>query len=172
MSFLDRARRLVDRAVATAAGGLMGLLLVNVLWQVATRFLLRRPSAFTEEIARYGLVWLGLLGATCAYRRGLHPSLVEALVTLSGRHGDRVRSGVARVAPLLVGAFGGAVMVYGGARLVVLSAQLGQRSAALGLPLFWVYLIVPLTGLLVVFYAACGLVLGDAGATDSHREDG
>ena len=42
---------------------LMGLLVIDVIWQVSTRFILNNPSSFTDELARFLLIWLGLLGA-------------------------------------------------------------------------------------------------------------
>ena len=41
---------------------LVGMVL-NVIWQVFTRFLTSSPSAFTNELARYLMIWLGILGA-------------------------------------------------------------------------------------------------------------
>ncbi len=61
-----RIRRGVDFALEWLLVALMSLMVVNVLWQVATRFLLNDPSSFTEEIARYLLIWVGLLGSAYA----------------------------------------------------------------------------------------------------------
>jgi TRAP-type C4-dicarboxylate transport system permease small subunit len=41
----------------------MIMMVLNVAWQVLTRFVLQNPSSYTEELARYLLIWLGLLGA-------------------------------------------------------------------------------------------------------------
>ncbi len=157
---LRALRRLVDRSLEALVALLMAALVLNVLWQVTTRFVLQRPSAVTEEIARYGLVWLGLFGATLAYRRNLHPSLREALMTLAGRHGDALGSVLLRVADACVALFGAALLCVGGLLLTGLTAELGQRSAALGLQLAWVYAVLPVTGALLVFYALCALLLG------------
>lgn len=161
---LLRVRTGVDRALESLVGLIMAALVLNVLWQVTTRFLLRRPSASTEEIARYGLIWLGLLGATLAFRRGLHPSLQEALQTLAGRHGLRLRLALTPLSLVLVGLFSLMVLGVGGMRLVLLTQELGQRTAALGLPLAWIYAVVPLAGALLAFYALCDLFGGEGGA--------
>lgn len=44
-------------------------------WQAAARYLLDQPAAWTEELARYLMVWAGLLGASCAFRIHADPSL-------------------------------------------------------------------------------------------------
>jgi TRAP-type C4-dicarboxylate transport system permease small subunit len=140
----------VDLALERTLVALMAIMVVNVLWQVATRYLLHSPSSFTEELARFLLIWLGLLGSCYALRRRMHVA-IEALT-------ERLRPGVRRFAGLvslaLVATFALAVMVVGGLLLVRLTLQLEQTSAALGLPLGWVYLALPAAGALVAFYAA------------------
>ena len=45
---------------------IMAVLVIDVLWQVASRFILGDPSSFTDELARFLLIWLSLFGgATC-----------------------------------------------------------------------------------------------------------
>jgi len=39
------------------------VMVITVSWQVFSRYALRAPSSLTEEIARFQLIWLGLLGA-------------------------------------------------------------------------------------------------------------
>ena len=63
----------------------MSLMVVNVLWQVATRFLLRNPSSFTEEIARYLLVWVGILGGAYAVGKRIHLAIDLLPTKLEGR---------------------------------------------------------------------------------------
>lgn len=155
---LLRLRSTVDASLGGFVGLVLAALVVNVLWQVTTRFVLGRPSAATEEIARYGLIWLGLFGATLAFRRGLHPSLQEAVQTLAGPRGSSLRRLLAPLSLVLTAIFSVAVLVYGGLRLVLLSEQLGQRTAALGLPLGWIYAAIPAVGVLLAFYSLCALL--------------
>ncbi len=166
---VEDLRRRIDRAVELFVAAVMALLVVNVLWQVATRFLLNRPSAFTEGIARYGLVWLGVWGAALAFSRGLHPSLMEAVVSLTG--GQRVRRILTRVAPGFSALFALLVLLYGGVRLVLLTHELGQKSAALGIPLAWVYAAVPLSGVLILFYSLCDLFAPQPGYFERSGEE-
>jgi TRAP-type C4-dicarboxylate transport system permease small subunit len=53
--------------------------------------------------------------------------------------------------------FAVAVMVVGGGQLVLLTYQLHQMSAALGIRISWIYLALPLSGLLIAFYGLCQL---------------
>ena len=40
---------------------LLSLLVIDVVWQVFTRYILQAPSTFTDELARYLLIWVSLL---------------------------------------------------------------------------------------------------------------
>ena len=128
----------------------MGVSVVNVLWQVFTRFVLSDPSSYTEELARYLLIWIGIIGAGYAAGRRLH--LAIDLLPNRLRDGPRIVLGV--ISELCVAAFAVGVLLIGGLRLVSLTLSLGQTSAALGIPIGYVYLALPLSGLLITWYAA------------------
>jgi TRAP-type C4-dicarboxylate transport system permease small subunit len=72
---------ILEWIVATA----MAMLVVIVFSQVVLRCLTYQPLAWTEEAARYIFIWLCLLGAAAAARRGQHFA-VEFLVRLLPRH--------------------------------------------------------------------------------------
>ena len=133
----------VSRCLGHGVVALLTAMVLNVLWQITSRYLLGRPSPFTEEIARFLLIWLGLLGGAYASSFGDHIAL--DLLPLTQVWRNRVQ----RLAMATLGL----LLVTGGAWLVRFTAELEQRSAALNLPLAWVYLAAPLAGLLIVFFA-------------------
>ena len=51
---------------------LMSVLVVDVLWQVFSRYLLSSPSSFTDELAGFLLIWVGVLGAAYVAGRKEH----------------------------------------------------------------------------------------------------
>lgn len=139
----------VDTALGWVLSGLMGLAVLNVLWQVFTRSVLSNPSIYTDELARYLLVWTGLLGAAYAAGKRMH----LAIDLLPNRLTGRAHEALALVVELFVFSFAAVVMVFGGLRLVSLTLMLEQTSAALQVPLGYVYLALPISGLLMMFYA-------------------
>lgn len=141
----------VARALGGAVALLMAAAVVNVVWQVVSRFLLGAPSSFTDELARYLLVWIGLLGSAYAASSRSHIA-VDLIPRWIDRRFAPILTGIANAAVI---SFALGVMAFGGARLVWLSFELGQRTAALGLPLGVVYLVIPITGLLMAFFAGC-----------------
>jgi TRAP-type C4-dicarboxylate transport system permease small subunit len=146
--------RALDRVLGTSLAVLMAVMVLNVLWQVCTRFILRTPSSFTEEVARYLMIWVGLLGA--AYATGRKGHLALDLLT------SRLQGGARRTSEcfihVVVLAFAALVMVGGGGRLVWVQLTLGQKSAALQLNIGLVYLAVPLAGAAIVLYSLGALL--------------
>jgi TRAP-type C4-dicarboxylate transport system permease small subunit len=136
----------------TILGGIvavvMAVLVIDVLWQVFTRFILRDPSSFTEELARYLMIWVGLLGAAYAAGKRMHLAVDLLPSKLSGRRKHYlglIIEGFALIFAVLV-------LVIGGVRLVWVMLQLGQTSPALQIPLGYVYLAVPVSGLFMTMY--------------------
>jgi TRAP-type C4-dicarboxylate transport system permease small subunit len=141
----------VDRVLAWACVGLMGASVLNVTWQVVTRFVLGSPSGFTDELARFLLIWLGMLGAAYAVGQRMHLAIDLLPRALDPRPKARAALGIVLQGCVLLFALG--AMVYGGGNLVRLTTLLAQTSAALGAPLGTVYAVLPLAGALIAFYA-------------------
>jgi TRAP-type C4-dicarboxylate transport system permease small subunit len=141
----------VDQALAWACIVLMAACVANVTWQVISRFVLGSPSSFTDELARFLLIWLGMLGAAYAVGQRMH--LAIDLLPRALEPSARASAALGIVLQGCVLAFALGVMVYGGGQLVHLTTLLGQRSAALGAPLGAVYTVLPLAGAAIAFYA-------------------
>lgn len=147
---MERTKQVVDRTLGFVLIALMAIAVINVLWQVFARFILDSPSSFTEELARFLLIWVGVLGA--GYGVGQHDHLALELLpeNLEGRAGEWLQIGIQGV----IAGFALAVLIAGGLRLVFIQLSLGQTSASMNVPLGYVYMVLPLSGLVMVFYAA------------------
>lgn len=127
----------------------MAGLVITILWQVASRFLLNDPSSYTEEIARFLLIWIGMLGGCYAYRSKSHLGL-DLLTTKLSPAAQRMASIAVTLVVIL---FAVVVLGYGGGRLVWLTLELHQTSASLGIPMGYVYSVLPISGVLLVLYS-------------------
>ena len=133
---------------------IMAAMTINVLWQVFSRFILKDPSSITEELARYMLIWVGLLGAAYVAGQKMHLAIDLLSTKLSG-----VKKGYLEIfiqSAVFIFAF--SVMVIGGVRLVQITLSLNQISAALQIPLGYVYSVVPLSGVLMMFYSVVFII--------------
>ena len=146
--------RLLDIFVKAVVASCMAGMVVVVTWQVLSRYVLGDPSAWTEEVARMLLIWVGLLGAVCVYREKSHLGLDLLQQKLGADHAGWLQA----VSDICCGAFALAVLVVGGGALVQLTWELRQTTAALGIPMAWVYLVLPLSGLLILYYSIVSLL--------------
>ena len=133
---------------------LMAVMVLNVLWQVFTRYVVGIPSSFTDELARYLLIWVGILGAAYAAGRRIH----VAIDILPSRLSPGAQAKLLVFVNVVIIIFSLAVLVIGGSRLVYVTFLLKQNSPALQIPLGGVYTIIPVSGLLVMYYKISDLL--------------
>lgn len=77
----------LNRAALVGAVMAVAIMLAAAGWQVIARYLLNQPPIWTEELARFSMVWGGLLGASCAFRRRLDPTLFPEALSAAGGKG-------------------------------------------------------------------------------------
>jgi TRAP-type C4-dicarboxylate transport system permease small subunit len=153
--------RLLDKLLKVLVTSCMALMVIVVTWQVVSRYALGDPSQWTEEVARMLLIWVGLLGGVYAYREKAHLGL-DLLYQKVGFVGKR-RLDI--FTDIICGLFALGVLVVGGGSLVQLTWELKQTTAALGIPMAWVYSVLPLSGVLIVYYSIASLMQNKAEAT-------
>jgi TRAP-type C4-dicarboxylate transport system permease small subunit len=148
MDILFRLKRPVDRVLEAVLVLLFFTLFACVIIQVFTRYVLNDPAVFTEEASRFAIIWLSLLGTAYACGRLEHMAYTMLPEKLSG---SKLLAHMRSVA-LIVLLFGLTVMLFGGGKLVQRALQFEQLSATLALPMGYVYLCIPLSGALIIFY--------------------
>ncbi|MDN3204502.1 TRAP transporter small permease [Algoriphagus sediminis] len=144
----------LDKVLGTSIVVLMGLMVINVTWQVVSRYIFGDPSSWTDEVARYLLVWLGLLGAAYVSGRNGHLAIDILPSKLQGKKARILQYFIHSVIIL----FAAIVMVAGGGNLVYITEILDQRTATLQVPLSWIYLMIPISGVMVMIYHGLFLV--------------
>ena len=132
---------------------ILGVMVINVSWQVFSRYVLANPSSFTDELARYLMIWLGVMGTAYVSGKRLHVAIDILPDKLSPKRQVKLK----KIINLIIILFATLIFVVGGSKLVYLSYILGQKSAALQIPLYVVYLCIPLSGLCIVFFKMCDL---------------
>ena len=71
----------LDKVCRTASIGFLSLMLLLVLFQVLARYIFQSVPVWTEEAARYCMIWGGLFGATVAFRGDKDPRLIQPPAT-------------------------------------------------------------------------------------------
>lgn len=134
----DTVERLLDALLLLA----IAVMVVSICWQVFGRFVLNHSPGWTEEVARFLMAWITLLGSAAVLRRRGHIA-VTFVIDLLPRP---VALAVGLLRDLLILVMAGALGWYGYAFAVIG----GRRdSAALEIPMFYPYLAIPVGAALI-----------------------
>ena len=128
---------------------IFALLVLDVLFQVFSRYLLGTSFTWTEEFARFSLIWMTILGAAYLNAKREHLSM-DFLYQKFSIANKRKASILIEV---LIFLFALIVMVIGGLNLVYTTLHLEQLSGTLRIPLGYVYAIMPFSGLLIMCFS-------------------
>ena len=144
-----RLVKFVDTCLSWLLIFLMVVMVLDVSWQVFTRFVLRDPSSFTEELATFLLIWIALLGSAYALRQKAHLGI--DIMTIKMKTETRYVWEFLVYSVVIL--FSILVLIWGGSRLVSITLQLNQISPELRVKMGYVYSVVPITGFLMMFYS-------------------
>lgn len=128
--------------------GMLALIGVITL-QIVSRVLFSAVG-WTEEVARFLLVWITFMAGTLAFQRGRHIAVTFAITPLP----KRLRQLARIIATLAVIAFTVALVVIGYRYMQV---QSFQKSASLRLSMTYVYAVIPLSAAIMCWYAVVDL---------------
>ena len=149
---MEQLRKILDKFLELLLMISVAVLVIDVLWQVFTRFVMGDPSSWTEELATFLLIWVSLLGAAVALGRGAHLGIDYFTHKLPER--NRIQTELFVFA--MVSIFSFLVMVVGGISLVRQTLALEQISVALHIPMGYVYLAIPISGAFLLLYGIIG----------------
>ncbi|WP_298338964.1 TRAP transporter small permease [uncultured Algibacter sp.] len=125
------------------------LLVFDVLFQVFSRYVLKASFSWTEELARFSLIWMSILGAAYLNAKREHLSMDF----LYRKFSDKTKKKVSILIEIFIFLFALIVMVVGGFNLVYTTLHLGQLSGTLRIPLGYIYAILPISGLLIMWFS-------------------
>lgn len=149
---MTRAKLLLDRLLTWACVALFAVLVVDVTWQVFTRQVLDQPSTWSEELAKYLFIWLGLFASALVFGERGHIAVDFAVKKLPAK----VQVAVAVLVQLSILVFTALVLIWGGLRVVDLAWE--QNLTGLPVNVGPLYLALPISGVLIALYTVYHLV--------------
>jgi len=161
----DLLSRELNRLAEWAMAALLAALTLLVGAQIAGRFLFAYSIFWSDELARFLLVWAAFLGMSVGVRRGAHPA-VDSLVRGLRPRGARVAFGAAVACSLLF------FLVMVGYGAVLVQRTWLQRSPSLGLRMGLPYLAVPVAGILMGLHTIAIALRGAAAGKRTGGLDG
>ena len=149
MSIADKIFNKISKILEVILVFIFAILVIDVLGQVFSRYVLNTSFAFTEELARFSLIWLSILGAAYLNAKREHLSMDFLYQKFSPKNKKKALL----IIELLIILFAVVVMVIGGFNLVYTTLHLGQLSGTLRIPLGYIYAILPFSGILITFFS-------------------
>ena len=121
-------------------------------YQIVTRYFFNRPSTISEELLTYSFTWMSLLASAYVIGKRDHMRM--------GFMADKLTGPARRYLEIFIDTlsffFAAVVMVYGGISITRLTMI--QITASLRISMGWIYIIVPIAGLLIMVFSVMNAV--------------
>lgn len=137
----------LNRTLLTICAIILALMAVFANWQVIGRYVLSSPPGWTDEVLRFMLIWLTMLGAPLAH--GMNRSMIVTFFV--DRMSEKKRLINSIVVEILIILFAVVVLIIGG--LIYSKIGWNVTSASIGIRMTWVYMSVPISGVLFIVYS-------------------
>lgn len=147
MTGIKKIRNAMDQVLRICQIALFAAMVAVGTYQILVRYLFNRPSTVSEELLTYAFAWLSLLGASYMFGKRGHMRMGFAADKAKGS----MKKGLQMVSECLIFSFAAIIMIYGGIQIT--SLTMGQKTASLGIPMGYVYSIVPISGVLILIYS-------------------
>jgi TRAP-type C4-dicarboxylate transport system permease small subunit len=92
--YLAEFGRWIENALIVVCGVLLCVMASSVFFEVLIRYVIHAPTAWTEEVAQFVLVWYGLLAAAVGARKGIHFAIRWGVIRFDERTRWIIRLGV------------------------------------------------------------------------------
>lgn len=148
---MQNVKKYLDKILEVVTITLFLVMVAVTMWQVISRYILNDPSSVTEEFLRFGLIWLSMLAA--AYVVGKKEHIAFSLLSEKLSPSNKLILDTIIQASFLI--FAVIIMIYGGGRATTLT--MGQISPSLHLPMGYVYLSLPVSGVFALIYSIINL---------------
>ena len=147
MENMHKVRAGIMRVLGIVITCLFALMTVIGTYQIVTRYFFNRPSTVSEELLTYSFTWMSLLASAYVFGKRDHMRMGFLADKITGP----ARKCLEIAIDLLTFAFAGVVMVYGGISITKLTMI--QTTASLRVPMGYIYVIVPVTGVLIMLFS-------------------
>ena len=132
---------------------LMSVMVLSTLLQVVAR-LLSLNVLFTEELTIYSMMWVTLFGSAYAFGVKKHIAIDALKAILS----PELKWKLEILVELFVGLFAILILIIGGSWFVYITFALGQVSSVIQVAKGWIYLALPVSGLIILIYSGLNII--------------
>ena len=135
---------ILNKILAGCCCIILAIMVFCVTWQVIARFIFNAPSTVLDEFTQILFMWMILLGGV--YTAGLKKPPAASVLTLDS------------FIQIIITVFAVIFMIYGGNIVVEKAQHVGQISPVLKWPMDKVYWVMPVSGLILVWYSVMNII--------------
>ncbi len=152
MAALATIRKVLDKFLMTLSVALFVVMVVVGTYQICTRYFFGHPSTISEELLTYSFTWMALCASAYVFGKRDHMRMAFIADKIKGKPKQILDIGI----EVLIMAFALLALVWGGFSIMMLSMH--QQTASLGIPMGYVYTVLPVSGICIVIYAILNIV--------------
>lgn len=149
---MEKFRNILDKIISTICVVIFIAMVLLTTYQVIVRYVFSSPSSISEVLTRYLFVWLILLSATYVFGKRDHICITAVVGNLEGSSKKIVNI----FGECVVIIFSVLVLIYGGGSIS--SINMVQYDSILKIPTGLIYSIIPVCGVLIVFYSILNII--------------
>lgn len=143
---MQKFKAILNKVMETACSLIFALMIIVGTYQIVTRYVFSRPSTISEELLTYSFTWLAMLAAAYVFGKRDHMRMSFVADKVSPK-GQIILSIFAEIVTIV---FTALVLLYGGVAITQLT--MSQITASLGIPMGYVYIIIPICGIITIIY--------------------
>lgn len=152
MEAIRSLRKAIMKVLGILIVILFAMMTIVGTYQIVTRYFFNRPSTISEELLTYTFTWMALLASAYVFGKRDHMRMGFAADKLTGK----AKNVLEVLIDVLTFVFAAVVMVYGGISITKLTMI--QITASLRIPMGYVYVILPISGVLIMIFSAMNAV--------------
>lgn len=149
---MDKIKTVLDKVITVVCVVLFIAMVILTTYQVVTRYVFNSPSSVSEVLTRYLFVWLILLSATYVFGQRDHICITALKNMFTGTSLKIVNI----FGECVVIVFSVLILIYGGGSIT--SINMVQYDSILKIPTGVIYSIIPVSGVLIVFYSILNII--------------
>lgn len=158
MATMHKIKEILMKLTGYLSVLLFAFMTVIGTYQIVTRYAFNRPSTVSEELLTYSFTWMALLISAYVFGKRDHMRMEFLAQKFTGK----AKLILDVIIEAMVLAFAAVVMVYGGVEITKLTMT--QVTASLQIPMGYVYFVLPISGVMIVFFSFVNildLILGE-----------
>ena len=152
MIMLNNIRKVINTVIKIACILLFGFMVIIGTYQILVRYIFNNPSTISEELLTYSFTWMSLFAAAYVFGKREH----MRMGFLADKLNKKKLTILNAIIEIIIIAFALIVMVYGGVSITSLSMT--QKTASLGIPMGYIYIVLPITGIIITLYGILNII--------------